>query len=336
MKRQDQNSAFAVTRRRFIEGGSALLAAAPFGLPAFAEDAYPAREVHVIAAFPAGSGADVFTRYFAENMRPFLGGTIVVENKVGASGNLAINYVARAKPDGYTILIHAPSAIAAAPSLFKDPGFDRQEGLRRAWQRVPPAVHGLGVDEEPVQDMPELIAAVKAKGAKASYGTTAPTGQVAGAMMKNILKLDVVEVPYRTAADSVNDLDSGALDYIMYDPIFALPRHREGKIRVLAISSKERMSTAPEIPTMHESGMPGVDVFGWWGPAVPEGVPEPIKEKIATAFRQMAELPATKKWLGDYGGDPWVVGPEQAQKQMLADIENWAGFVKIANLEPKG
>ena len=155
-------------------------------------------------------------------------------------------------------------------------------------------------------------------------------------MMKNILKLDIVEVPYRTAADSVNDLDSGALDYIMYDPIFALPRHREGKIRVLAISSKERMTTAPEIPTMHESGIPGVDVFGWWGLAVPKGVPEPIKEQIATAFRQMAELPETKKWLGDYGGDPWVVGPAEAQKQMLADIKNWAGFVKIANLEPKG
>ena len=116
---------------RLVEGGAALVRSARCALPgaACAQDKYPSRDVHVIAAFPAGSGADVFTRYFAENMRPFLGGTIIVENKVGASGNLAINYVARAKPDGYTILIHAPSAIAAAPSLFKDPGFDAEKAF---------------------------------------------------------------------------------------------------------------------------------------------------------------------------------------------------------------
>ncbi|HVG50408.1 MAG TPA: tripartite tricarboxylate transporter substrate binding protein [Xanthobacteraceae bacterium] len=327
----------APTRRQFVEGAAALGAATAFGtFPAFAQDKYPSRDVHVIAAFPAGSGADVFTRYFAENMKPFLGGNIIVENKVGASGNLALNHVARSKPDGYTILIHAPSSIAAAPSLFKDPGFDPEKAFDVLGSvcRLPFTISVSS--KSPHKNMADLIAAVKAKGAKASYGTTAPTGQVAGAMMKNILKLEIIEVPYRTAADSVNDLDSGAIDYIMYDPIFALPRHRDGRARVLAITTKERMTTAPDIPTMHESGIPGVDVYGWWGAAVPKGVPEPVKEKIAAAFRQMAELPATKKWLADFGGDPWVVGPAEAQKQMLEDIKNWASFVRIANLEPKG
>jgi tripartite-type tricarboxylate transporter receptor subunit TctC len=325
------------SRRQFFRGGGAALVAVA-GLPgaAWAQDKYPSREVHVIAAFPAGSGADVFTRYFAENMRPFLGGTVIVENKVGASGNLAINYVARAKPDGYTMLIHAPSAIAGNMSLFKDPGYDATKAFDVLGSvcRLPFTVSVS--TKSPHKTMADLIAAVKAKGANASYGTTAPTGQVAGAMMKNILKLEIVEVPYRTAADSVNDLDSGAVDYVMYDPIFAMPRHREGKLRILAISSKERMTTAPEIPTMHESGIPGVDVVGWWGVAVPAGVPEPIKDQIATAFRQMAEKPETKSWLANLGGDSWVVGPAEAQKQMLADIKNWAEFVKIANLEPKG
>jgi tripartite-type tricarboxylate transporter receptor subunit TctC len=325
----------APTRRQFVEGGAAMLAGFA-GSSALAQDKYPSREVHVIAAFPPGSGADVFTRYFAENMRPFLGGTVIVENKVGASGNLAINYVARAKPDGYTLLIHAPSAIAANMSLFKDPGYDAEKAFDVLGSvcRLPFTVSVSS--KGPYANMADLIAAVKKKGAKASYGTTAPTGQVAGALMKNILNLEIVEVPYRTAADSVNDLDSGAVDYVMYDPIFAMPRHREGKVRVIAISSKERMATAPDIPTMHESGVPGVDIVGWWGPAVPKGVPEPIKEKIASAFRQMAELPATKKWLADFGGDPWIISPEESQKKMLEDIKDWAGFVKIANLEPKG
>lgn len=330
-------SGFALTRRHFIECGAALLASGVSGAGALAQDVnYPSRDVHVIAAFPADSGADVYTRYFAEGMRPFLGATIIVENKVGASGNVALNYVARAKPDGYTLLIHAPSAIAANMSLFKEPGYDATKAFDVLGTvcRLPFTVTVSA--KSPYKTMADLIAAVKQKGDKASYGTTAPTGQVAGAMMKNILKLPIVEVPYRTAADSVNDLDSGALDYMMYDPIFAMPQHRSGKMRVLAISSKERMTTAPDIPTMNESGIPGVDVLGWWGVAVPRGVPQPIKDKISSAFLKMAELPATKKWLANLGGDPWVVGPAEAQARLLEDIKNWADYVKVANIQPMG
>ncbi|MBV8511200.1 MAG: tripartite tricarboxylate transporter substrate binding protein [Xanthobacteraceae bacterium] len=323
------------TRRQMLQAGGAILLSSLTGLDALAEESYPAREVHVIAAYPPGSGADVFTRYFAENMRPFLGGTVIVENKVGASGNLALIYVSKAKPDGYTVLIHAPSAIAANLSLFKNPGYEASAfDVLGTVCRLP---FTLSVSpNSPHKTLQSLIAAVRAKGANASYGTTAPTGQVAGAMMKNILKLAVVEVPYRTAADSVNDLDSGAVDYMMYDPIFAIPRHREGKVRVLAISSKERMTAVPDIPTIDESGVPGVDIMGWWGVAVPAGVPQPIKDKISSAFLKMAERPETKEWLSNLGGDAWVVGPAEAQAQMLKDVKNWADYVRIANMEPKG
>ncbi len=323
------------TRRQVLQTGGALFLSSFTDLAAVAEESYPAREVHVIAAYPPGSGADVFTRYFAENMRPFLGGTIVVENKVGASGNLALIYVSKARPDGYTVLIHAPSAIAANLSLFKNPGYEASAfDVLGTVCRLP---FTLSVSpNSPHKTLQSLIAAVRAKGANASYGTTAPTGQVAGAMMKNILNLAVVEVPYRTAANSVNDLDSGAVDYMMYDPIFAIPRHREGKVRVLAISSKERMSAVPDIPTMDESGVPGVDVMGWWGVAVPTGVPRPIRDKISSAFLKMAEKPETKEWLSNLGGDPWVVGPAEAQAQMLKDVKNWADYVRVANMEPKG
>ena len=323
------------TRRQVLQAGGALFLSSLTDLAALAEDSYPAREVHVIAAYPPGSGADVFTRYFAENMRPFLGGTIIVENKVGASGNLALIYVSKAKPDGYTVLIHAPSAIAANLSLFKNPGYEASAfDVLGTVCRLP---FTLSVSANSThKTLQSLIGAVRAKGANASYGTTAPTGQVAGAMMKNILNLAVVEVPYRTAADSVNDLDSGAVDYMMYDPIFAIPRHREGKVRVLAISSKERMTAVPDIPTMDESGVPGVDVMGWWGVAVPAGVPQPIKDKISSAFLKMAEKPETKAWLSNLGGDVWVVGPAEAQAQMLKDVKAWADYVRVANMEPKG
>ena len=324
------------TRRQVLQVSGALLVCWLTEPTALAQEAYPgSREVHVIAGFPPGGSADIVTRYFSENMRPFLGGTIVVENKVGASGNIAITYVAKAKPDGYTILMFPPSAIAAGPALFKNPGYDPSafailgSACRYAFTVSVAA-------NSPHKTLQSLIDAVRAKGANASYGAGAPSGQVAGALMKNILKLAAVEVSYRTAADSVNDLNSGALDYAMYEPLFALQRHREGKLRVLAVTSKARTTVAPDIPTMDESGVPGVDVTGWWGIAVPAGVPQPIKDKISSAFLKMAEKPETKKWLTESYYEPWVVGPAEAQAQMIKDIKTWADNVKLANLEPKG
>ena len=324
------------TRRQVLQAGGALLVSSLTEATALAQEFYPgSREVHVIVTWAPGSTPDILTRYFSENMRPFLGGTIVVENKVGASGNIGVIYVAKAKPDGYTVLSAAPNGIAAGPSLFKNPGYDPSEfavlgSVCRFAFTVSVAANS------PHKTLQSLIAAVRAKGANASYGTISQSSQVLGAMMNNILKLEAVEVLYRTSPDSLNDLNSGALDYVMYDTGFALPRHREGKLRVLAVTSKERMAPAPDIPTMDESGVPGVDVTGWWGLVVPAGVPQPIKDKISSAFLKMAEKPETRKWLTESDYDPWVIGPAEAQAQMLKDIKKWAEWVKLANLEPKG
>jgi tripartite-type tricarboxylate transporter receptor subunit TctC len=305
-------------------------------LSASAQEAYPSREIRVICAFPAGSGADVFARFFAEGMKPAFDKNIIVENRVGASGNLATNFVARAKPDGYTLYIHAPSALAANMHLFKDPGVDAGKSfdILGTVAKLPFTVSVAA--DKPWKDLRELIAHVKAKGDKASYATTAPTGQVAGAMMTTSLGLKNVEVPYRTAADSLNDLLSGNIDYAMYDPIFALAQARAGKLRILAMSSGERMKSQPDIPTMIEGGVPGVNVVGWWGLIAPKGVPDPIKQKLSDAFRTMAEKPETREFLAKFGGDPFVITPAEAQKLFLEDIENWGRYVKIANMEPRG
>lgn len=313
-----------------------MIALAAATLPSLAQENFPAREIRVICAFPAGSGADVFARFFAEGMKPAFDKSIIVENRVGASGNLATNYVARAKPDGYTIYIHAPSALAANMHLFKDPGADAGKAfdVLATVAKLPFTV--TVAHNAPYRDLKELIAHVKAKGDKASFATTAPTGQVAGAMMNNALNLRNVEVPYRTAADSVNDLISGNIDYAMYDPIFALAQQRGGKMRVLAMSSGQRMKSQPDIPTMIEGGVPGVDVVGWWGLVAPKGVPDPVKKKLSDAFYAMAARPETAEFLKAYGGDPFVIPPAEAQKLFLQDIENWGRYVKIANIEPKG
>ncbi len=329
---------FTASRRDILRAGALTALGVPFG-PALAQesaDAYPSHDVRMVCAFPAGSGADVFVRYFTEKMRPFLKGTLIVDNRVGASGNLATNYVAKSKPDGYTVYIHAPSAVAGNMSLFKNAGYDAAQAFDVVASVCTLPFTVSVAANSPFKTVQDLVAHLRKKGDKANYGTTAPTGQVAGAMMKKFHNLPVVEVQYRTAGDSLNDLESGHIDYAMYDPIFALPLHRSGKIRVIALSCKERMQSTPDIPTMHEQGVTGVDVVGWWGALVPKGVPAPIRAKIGAAFTQMAQLPETRTWLAQFGGDPLVISAEEAQKRMIADVAKWAEYVKIAEIEAKG
>ena len=159
---------------------------------------------------------------------------------------------------------------------------------------------------------------------------------VAGALMKVNMNLQAVEIPYRTGPDSLNDLLGGNLDYAMYDPTFALAQHRAGKIRMLAIASRERMQSMPDVPTMKEQGVGDINIIGWWGLMAPKGVPAPIKQKLADAFYAMARAPATKEFLVKAGTDSFIIPPEEAQKYFLEEIENWRRYVQIAKIEPRG
>lgn len=322
------------TRRQALQLGAGL--ALPALGSAHAQSDYPTKEIRAICAFPAGSGADVLARFYAEGMKPHFSKPIIIENKVGASGNLATNYVARSKPDGYTIYIHGASSVAANMSLFKNPGVDVAKTID-CLATVSKLAFTVSVDaKKPWKDLKELIVYLREKGDKGSYATTAPTGQVAGAMMKEIMGLKTVEVPYRTAADSINDLTSGNIDFAMYDPTFALAQARAGRIRMLALSSKERMKSMPDVPTMHEQGVKDVNVLGWWALMTPKGVPEPVKKKLRDAFYDMARSQKTNDFLTKAGTDPFILGPEEAQKFFMDEIQSWARYVKIAKIPQKG
>ncbi len=179
--------------------------------------AFPAQDVHFIVGFAAGSGPDTIARFVSEKMRPLLGKNIIVENKVGAGGNIATEYVARARPDGYTLYITGGSALAASGYLFKNPpvnvatAFDTVASLT-----VAPVFLVVGPDS-PAKTFPELTALLKRKGDKASYGVAFPSARVAGALYNKEAGLSAVEVQYRTSRDWVNDLVSGAVDYALID-----------------------------------------------------------------------------------------------------------------------
>src|SRR5215510_4723845 len=304
------------------------LGAAPIAAHA---QSYPSQDIRLICAFPPGSGADVLVRYFAEKLRPIVNRTVIVENKSGAGGNIATEYVARAKPDGYTIYVHAATAVAANQHLFKKPPVEAGKAIQIA-ASINRQPFMLVVDaKSPYKSVADLTAAMKPKGEKATYATAAPTGTIMGEIYKDATGIKAVEVNYKTAPDSINEMLSGKVDYGMHDPVFSLAQQREGRLRILAVSTGQRLEANPEAPTMAESGVP-MDLTGWWAAMLPAGTPKPIVDKVNQWFSEIVKTEETKKFLNSFGGDPFVNTPETAQQLFLKSIDDWGNYVRIAKI----
>jgi tripartite-type tricarboxylate transporter receptor subunit TctC len=309
-----------------------MMSAAPVSV--YGQD-YPSQDIRFVCGFPAGSGADVLVRYFGEKVRPLAGRTIIVENKVGAAGNIAAVYTARSKPDGHTIYVHAASAIAANMHLFKAPPIDAAKDLQIAagvnkqpFMVVVPA-------SSPYKTVAELTEAMRKKGDKASYAQSNTSGKVMGELYKQATGVQAVEVPYRTANDSLNDFASGRLDYGMMDPVFALSQARAGRLRMLAVSTPQRMQAVPDLPTMAEAGVPGVELLTWFSAIVPAATPRSIVDKINKWFNEVLATEETKTFLNNFGGDPFITTPDDAQALFRQGVRDWERYVKAANIEPQ-
>jgi tripartite-type tricarboxylate transporter receptor subunit TctC len=310
------------------------LAALACASPARAQD-YPTQDIRFICGFPAGSGADVLVRYFAEKLRPLAGNPVIVENKVGAAGNIAAEFTARAKPDGHTVHVHAASAVAANQHLFKRRPFDAVKDLQVAATLNQQPFMVMVPADSPHKTLAELTAAMKQKGDKASYAQSNTTGKVMGDLYKQATGITAVEVPYRTANDSINDFASGRLDYGMMDPVFALSQARAGRLRSLAVSTPKRMQAVPELPTMTEAGTPGVEMMGWFAAMVPSATPRPVVDRLNKWLNEILATEETKKFLNQFGGDPYISTPDEGQARMAKDVKDWEHYVKIAKIEPQ-
>ncbi len=297
--------------------------------------AFPSQDVHFICAFPAGSGADVIVRWYADKLRPIMGRNIVVENKVGAIGHLATEYAARAKPDGHTIYVHGPASLAANQHIIKNSTVDAAKDIVIAGTiNRQPTMMVVRADA-PWKTVADVTAHVRAKGEKATYGISNPVGKVMGAIYKEHQKLQAVEVTYRTASDSLNDLASGAIDYGMYDNIFAAAQANAGRIRMLAISMPQRLQAIPDIPTMTEQGVP-MSLTGGFAAMVPSATPKPIIDQIFKMFDQVTRSEDAKKFVNSIASDPWITTWEEAQAFYVEDIKAWGDYVKLAKIEPQG
>ncbi|MDH7799674.1 MULTISPECIES: tripartite tricarboxylate transporter substrate binding protein [unclassified Beijerinckia] len=319
--------------RRYFTIGTAAACAAGVG-PAWAQN-YPTQDIRFVCGFAAGSGADVIVRFFAEKMKALAKRNIIVENRVGAVGNIATEYTIRAKPDGHTVYVTGGSALAAGQSMMKQPPFDIGKALQTVGTiNRQPLMIAVRTDA-PWKSLREFAEAMRAKGNRASYGTANPSARVVGAMFTKLAGLEAIEVQYRTGADFLNDLAAGNIDFSIADNVMAVAQEKAGRLRSLAVSTAERMQAAPEYPTMREEGF-DTNLSGWFAAFVPADTPKPIVAQLNGWLNEVVLSPEGKAFLNTFASDPWANTPEEAQAQFLREIKNWEDYVKLANIEKQG
>ncbi len=305
-------------------------------VPARAQD-YPAREIKAICTFTAGSGADVFVRYFSDKLSALAGKPVIVENKPGALGNIGSEAASKSKPDGHTILIApASSTFAAASHTFKKLPFDPVKDFLPV-TTLAKLGFVVAVDaKSPIKSLAELTSSVKAKAEKATYGIAANTGLVTAELYKKVAGLQAIKAQYREMGTLMNDMSAGSIDFAAGDPVWAIQQAQAGRIRVLAVTSGTRMSVLPDVPTMQEAGHPDFgELIAWWAVFVPAGTPQPIVGKLEGWFNQIAASEETKKFLSNLGSEPFPGNSRMLAELLAADIKKWGAYVQLANIEPQ-
>jgi tripartite-type tricarboxylate transporter receptor subunit TctC len=294
---------------------------------------YPAREIRSICNFAAGSGADIIVRYYSEQLAKLAGKPVIVENRPGAQGALASGFVAKSAPDGYTIHITpASSTLASAPHIWKQLPYDPLKDFATV-TTINSLAFVVAVDAAgPLKTMQELIASLKQKPGHGFYGTLSNSGQIAAELLKANTGLQTTYVPFKVTGDAFTSLLGGSIDFMSVDATWA---RGQGKVRILAVTSAKRTPSLPNVPTLAEAGVPGVDISPWWGVVVPAGTPRPIIDKLAGWFNQIVASEETKQFHARFAIDPLPGSPESMAALLKTEVERWGGFVKLAKIQPQ-
>ncbi len=324
--------------RRALLAGATLPIVAPLVLraaPAWAED-YPARDIHVICGYAPGTGADILVRYFAEQIRKKSNRTVVVENKPGAGTTIAAEYVARAKPDGYTMFINPGNGMAGNPYLYKKLPHDVLKDFAPITTLVKlPFLLAVG-PSSPAKNVAEFLALMKEKGSKASYGYPNNISLAAGELLNERMGLKAVAVPYKSTPEALNDMTNGLIDYLWSDATFGLGQARGGKMRVLAVTSNTRSGLDPSLPTLQESGVRDFHLAAWWGAWFPANTPRPIVDTAAKWLNDTLTDPATREHFAKVApADPFPGTPDSLYEYLKQDIPRWAEVFRLAKIDPQ-
>jgi tripartite-type tricarboxylate transporter receptor subunit TctC len=306
------------------------LAAAPAG----AQQQYPTKPVRMIVGFPPGGGTDVVARVISQRLSEWWGQGVLVENRAGATGTIGADVVAKAAPDGYTLIMGHVNSHAIAPNLFSKLPYDALKDFA-AVSYVGYVPNVLVVfPAVPARTMKELIALAKAKPGGLNYASSGmgSTQHLAGEMFKQLAGVDIVHVPYKGSGQAIGDLLAGVVS-MNFDTMPPVVDHiKSGKLRALAISTPRRVPQLPDVPTFEEEGIVGFDVTNWYGVMAPGGTPKDIVIKLNGDINKAMREPDVRARLEQVGTQLRETRPEEFEAFMKAEVAKYAKLVKDANI----
>jgi tripartite-type tricarboxylate transporter receptor subunit TctC len=317
--------------------GAAALAALAGGAAA-AEADYPARPIRWVVPYVAGGAADIFARTVGVKLTEQFGQTVVVDNRAGANGGIGTELVAKAPPDGYTLLLGNSGPVTVNPVLYEKVAYDPLKDLAPVTQGTSYAYVLVTQPSFPAATIKELVALAKAKPGVLTYGSTGIGGgnHLSGELFALTTGTKLIHVPYKGSAAALADLLGGQLSFMFDTPITSVPQLKAGKLRAMGVTGLKRASALPDVPTLDELGLKGFELTQWQAVLVPAGTPRPVIDRLNAAVVRALKMPDVIERLATQGGNELVGNtPEQFGQVIRSDLEKYRRLVRDANIKPQ-
>ena len=325
---------FALTRRHALTAAAGALMALSITAPAAAQT-FPAKPITFVVPFAAGSATDQLARAIGQSITNDTKQAVVVDNKAGASGMIAAAAVAKAAPDGYTILITTNTTHAANEHLYKKLSYDPVKDFA--------PLSGLGKGGQvlvvnaasPHKTVADLVAFAKKNPGKLSFGSGSSSSRVAGEMLKQLAGVDILHVPYKSNPLAITDLLGGQIDLMITDTSTGVPQVKAGKLRALGYSTQKRSTQLPDVPTIDEAGVKGYDMGYWFAAYAPAGTPAPVVARLNELLGAATQSAGAKTFFDNAGSEAWRTSPDELAKFQAAETVKWGKVIKAAGIEPE-
>jgi tripartite-type tricarboxylate transporter receptor subunit TctC len=326
----------SLTRRVALAAAAGLLACAPFAANAQASGNWPNRPIRLVIPYPPGGLADTFARALADGLGERLKQTVVVDNKPGASLIIGTDAVAKSQPDGYTLLLGSVSSLAINTGAFKKLPYDPVKDFAPVSLTFRTPLFLMVAPSVPANNVKELVAYAKANPSALSYASLGygSSLHLSGELFKTLAKIDVAHVPYKGTTSAIPDLLTGRVS-MMFDGGAMLPQARDGKVKMMAVTSANRLPSLPDTPTMIEAGVPGYVMDFWFGIVAPAGTPAPIVERLSKEIAEVEKQPALRQRLSAFPIQYETSTPQQMSDTLKQDIVTWQKYLRDYKVEPQ-
>jgi tripartite-type tricarboxylate transporter receptor subunit TctC len=316
-----------LNRRQMLATTAASLAA-----PAFAQDAWPAKPIRLVVPYPPGGSSDIIGRAIGNLLSEALKQTVLIDNKPGANGNLGADLVAKAAPDGYTLLLCDVGALAISPSVYPKLAFDPSKELRGVTM-LAYSPHLLVVHPSvPANNLKELVALSRQKELNFAVSGTGGAPHLAGVALQRAVGARWQYVPYKGGSQAITDTVGGQTQVMMNGMLATLPHVQSGKLKLLAVSKRTRMPLIGDVPTVAEQGVPGFESGTWQGVLAPRGTPEAVVQKLNAELIRAIRNPEVRGRLAGQGAEVVTMSPSEQDQFFAQERKRWAQVVTAANI----